>query len=241
MIPFFDNLFASHNYVEQNTSQTKNFANELADGSSSILVLIQVCLLKRMWGFSPAQSRRHGGHTGAVPPTDCLCPPKRKLCPPKRGLCPEKTIGLGALERKSRSKLVSFVDLHKFLEWFFFGDHLFLAGKTTWNLAEKPLKIPISAGKSLWIFAPHLIPLIQTGMNFLCPRAPFEFTQNKLLVTPTIYFCPPVTLSWRRAYPSPGCQTVVRLDIFGITDLHVKAQGIELVIVPIAEICPQCN
>ena len=33
---------------------------------------------------------------------------------------------------------------------------------------------------------------------------------------------------------------VSRLDSFGITDLHVEAQGIELVIVPIAIICPQC-
>ena len=89
--------------------------------------------------------------------------------------------------------------------FFFFWDHLFSAGKTTWkipwNFSEdlffwispvwKPLEFLISAGKSLWIFAPHLVPLIQTRINFLCPRAPFEFAQNKLLVPPQNLLLPP--------------------------------------------------
>ena len=96
MIPVFDNLFASHNYVEQNTSQTRNFANELADGSSSILVLIQVCLLKRVWGFSPAQTRRHGGHTGAVPPQLIACAPLNENCAhPSEDCAPKKLLGSG--------------------------------------------------------------------------------------------------------------------------------------------------
>ena len=42
--------------------------------------------------------------------------------------------------------------------------------------AEKSLKFLISAGKSLWIFGLHLVHLIQTGMNFSCPRASLQFT-----------------------------------------------------------------
>ena len=86
-------------------------------------------ITKFLW-FDYKQTRRHGGaYWGRAPPTDCLCPPKRKLCPPKQGLCPEKIIRLGALERKSRPKLVFFVDLK----------------------LEKALEFPISAGKSLEI------------------------------------------------------------------------------------------
>ena len=86
----------------------------------------------------------------------------------------------GFSERKSRPKLVFFVDLHRILGrfwdknlfFFFFGDH------------------QSSAGKFLWIFAPHLVHLIQTRINFSCPRAPLEFTQNKLLVPPQNLFLP---------------------------------------------------
>ena len=41
---------------------------------------------------------------------------------------------------------------------------------------EKQFEFLISDGKSLLIFGLHLVHLIQTGMNFSCPRAPFEFT-----------------------------------------------------------------
>ena len=108
------------------------------------------------------QTRRHGGHTGAVPPQLTACiPPNENCAPPKRGLCPEEINRFGALERKSRPKLVFFVDLklekpleipisaRKSLEisvktFFFvfvFGGHLYSA--------EKSLEFPISAGKSL--------------------------------------------------------------------------------------------
>ena len=73
------------------------------------------------------QARRHtGGHTGAVPPQLTACAPQTKIVPPKRGLCPEEINRFGALERKSRPKLVLFADLK----------------------LEKPLEIPISAGKT---------------------------------------------------------------------------------------------
>ena len=42
-------------------------------------------------------------------------------------------------------------------------------------------------------------------------------------------------------YPLPlVCQTLGKLGFFGIMTLHVEAQSIELVIVPIVGICPQC-
>ena len=148
------------------------------------------------------------------------CPPNGCLCPPKRGLCPEEINRLGGSGAQIEAKLVFFVDWHR-ISWrfwdedlFFFGDHLFSAGKTAWIFdigrkipwnysedfffleitcfrPEKPLEFPISAGKSLAIFAPHLVHLIQSGINFSCPHAPLEFTHNKLLVPPKIYFCPP--------------------------------------------------
>ena len=69
---------------------------------------------------------------------------------------------------------------------------------------EKSLEIPISAGKFLWMFAPHLVHLIQTRINFSCPRAPLEFTQNKLLVPPPKFTsAPPVALCWRRSWNLP--------------------------------------
>ena len=127
------------------------------------------------------QTRRHGGHTRAVPPQLAACPPPQtKIVPPSEDCALKKLIGSGLLERKSRSKLVFFVDWHQIL-WrfwdenlfFFFGDHLFSAGKTAWicdfgpkipcNFSEdlfleiicirpeKPLEFTISAGKSLTI------------------------------------------------------------------------------------------
>ena len=39
---------------------------------------------------------------------------------------------------------------------------------------------------------------------------------------------------------NPVCQTVCQIGFLGIMGLHVEAQGIGSVIVPIAEICPQC-
>ena len=182
-----------------------------------------------------------GGISGPCPPNWLLVPSQTKLCPPSEDCAPKKLTGSGLLERNSRSKLVFFVDWHRIL-WrfwdedlffFFFGEHLFLAGKTAWisdfgrkipcNFsedlffgdhlfsAEKPLKFPILAGKSLWLFAPHLVYLIQTGINFSCPRAPLEFTQNKLLVHPkNLFLPPPVTLFWRRACSGPTYNSVLK-------------------------------
>ena len=92
---------------------------------------------------------------GAVPPQLTACAPPSEDCAPK------KLTGSGLLERKPRSKLVFFVDWHQILwhfwyeDLFFFGDHLFSA--------EKTAEFAISAEKSLWLFAPHLVYFIQTG------------------------------------------------------------------------------
>ena len=124
---------------------------------------------------SSKQSRRHGGHTGAVPP-------KQKLCPPKQGLCPEEINRLGATGVQIEAQIGVFCgltpDFKTFLGWrpFFF--------EITCLRSEKPLEFPISAGTFLLILAPHLVHVIQTGINFSCPRVPLEFTQNQLLVPP---------------------------------------------------------
>ena len=45
-----------------------------------------------------AQARRHGRHSGAVPPQRTACaPPNENCAPPKRGLCPEEINRLGAI------------------------------------------------------------------------------------------------------------------------------------------------
>ena len=72
-----------------------------------------------------------------------------------------------------------------------FGMKTFFFFEITCFWPEKPFEFPISAWKSLWLFAPHLVCLIQTGINFLCPQAPLNFTQNKLLVPPPNLFLPP--------------------------------------------------
>ena len=70
--------------------------------------------------------RNGGGHIGPVLPQVTACAPQTKIVPPKRGLCPEEIKRLGALERKSRPKLVFFVDLHKFLRRFWDEDLFFV-------------------------------------------------------------------------------------------------------------------
>ena len=42
------------------------------------------------------QGRRHGGHSGAVPPEMTACAPKTKIVPPERGLRPEEINRFGA-------------------------------------------------------------------------------------------------------------------------------------------------
>ena len=77
-------------------------------------------------------TRRHGVHSGAVPPPKwLLVPPKRKLCPPPSEDCaPKKLTGSGLLECKSRPKLVFaiaffvvFVDWHR-ISWHILDEDL---------------------------------------------------------------------------------------------------------------------
>ena len=114
-----------------------------------------------------------GGHTGAVPPTGYLCPPnENRAPPPKRGLCPEEVNRLGASGAQIEVQISVFCGLTPDFVTFF-GDHLF------------------SAGKSLAIFALHLVYLIQSGINFSCPRAPLEFTQKNFSCPPKFISAPP--------------------------------------------------
>ena len=95
-------------------------------------------LITNSWLPDPAP---RGANRGRAPQLTACAPPSED-CAPK------KLTGSWLLERKSRSKLVFFVNWHQIL-WsfwdenlfFFFGEHVF----------EKPLKILISAGKSLAI------------------------------------------------------------------------------------------
>ena len=164
------------------------------------------------------------GHTEAVPRQLTACAPPNENCAlPSENCAAKKLTGSGLLERKSRSKSGFFVDWHRIF-WRFWDEDLFffeitcfwpekpleflaISVKTFFFLfleitcfwPEKPLEFPISDGKSLWLFAPHFAYLIQTGINFLCPRASLEFTQNKLLVSPQNLFLPP-----QSRYPGSG-------------------------------------
>ena len=141
-----------------------------------------------------------GGHSGAVFPQMTACaPPNGNCAPPNEDCSPKKLTGSKLLECKSRPKLVFFVDWHR-ISWCFWDEDRFVFFEAPVFSRKKTLEFPISAGKFLWIFAPHLVHLIQTGINFSCPRAPLEFTQNKLLVPPQIYFCPPP----QSRYPAAG-------------------------------------
>ena len=131
-----------------------------------------------------------GAYRGRAPPTGCLCPSKRKLFPPKRGLCPEEINRLGATGAQFKAQISVFCGLTPdFVTFLLWRPFLFL--EITCFRPEKPLEILISAGKSLEIFAPHLVHLIQSEINFSWSRAPLEFTQNKLLVPPQNLFLPP--------------------------------------------------
>ena len=173
--------------------------------------------------YCTADQAPRGAYRGRAPPTDCLCPPKWKLCPSKRELCCEEINRLGASGAQIEVQIRVFCgltpDFLTFLGWrpFFFEitcfwpekplEFLAISVKTFFFLfleitcfwPEKPLEFPISDGKSLWLFAPHFAYLIQTGINFLCPRASLEFTQNKLLVSPQNLFLPP-----QSRYPGSG-------------------------------------
>ena len=71
-----------------------------------------------------SQARRHGGHSGAVPPQMTACaPPNVNRVPPSEDYAPKKLTGSGLLECKSRPKtpklvftgriFVNFVDSHR--------------------------------------------------------------------------------------------------------------------------------
>ena len=145
-----------------------------------------------------------GGILGPCPPTGCFYPPNENCAPPSEDCASKKLPVSGLLERNARPEVVFFVDWHWTL-WrfwdenlffiFFFFEIFFCFLEIIGFRPVKPLEIPIAAGKSLEIFAPHLVHFIQSGIKISCPPAPLGFTQNKLLVPPKIYFCPPVTLS----------------------------------------------
>ena len=157
-----------------------------------------------------SQTRCHVGHTGAVPAQTKTVPPLSEDCALK------KLTGSGLLECKLRPKLVFFVDWQRILWRFwdedhFFEDHLFSASKTAWicnfgrkifcNFSEDLFfwRSPVSGRKIPLNLCFSPCSLDPDWDKFLVPRALLEFTQNKLLVPPKIYFCPPVTLSWRWA------------------------------------------
>ena len=149
-----------------------------------------------LWGFSQdlpakyrwrkkkshhlsAQTWRHGGaYRGRAPQLAACAPPNENCVPPCKDCAPKKITVSGLLERNSRPKLVFFVNWHWILwrfwdedlfSFFFFWRSFFYFLEITCFRPEKPLEIPIAAGKSLEIFAPHLFHFIQSGINFSCP------------------------------------------------------------------------
>ena len=180
--------------------------------------------------FESRQTRRHlGAYWDRAPPNENCAPPSEDCAPKKiTGSWLLECKSRSKLVFASVI-FVLFVDWHR-ISWYSWDEDLFFleitcfrpekplefpisAGKSltisvrtfffleiTCFRPEKPLKFAILAGKTLWIFGLHLVHLIQTGTNFSCPRAPLEFTQINFSCPPKIYFCPPVALSWRRAW-----------------------------------------
>ena len=94
-----------------------------------------------------SQTRRQGGHTGAVTPQMTACAPQTKVVPPKRGLCPEEINRLGASGVQIEAQIGC-------LLWTDTGFHDVFGMKTffleiTCFRSEKPLEFPIWAGKFL--------------------------------------------------------------------------------------------
>ena len=132
-----------------------------------------------------------GAYRGRAPQMTAYAPPNENCAPPSEDCAPKKLTGSGLLEYKSRPKLVDFMT---FLGWdFFFGDHLFTAGKTAW-ISDSSRKMswnfwkdlflggdhPFSAGKTAWIsdFG-RKIPL-----NLCSSPCSFEPDREKFLVLP---------------------------------------------------------
>ena len=190
-----------------------------------------------------------GGIPGPCPPTDCLCPPNENCASPKRGLCPEEITRLGTSGAQIEVQISVFCgltpDFVTLLGWRpFFWRSPVIGQKNRLNFRfwyenplqfqwrpfffeitcfqpEKSLEFPISAEKYLWLFAPHLVYFIQTGIKFSCPCATLEFTQNKLLMSPKNLFmppshdilapglwwsCPSLPLGWH-CCPNPNCNS----------------------------------
>ena len=114
--------------------------------------------------FCPTRPGATGGaYRGRAHPNDSLCPqkrklcpPKRKLCPPKRGLCPEEINRLGAPRVQIEAQIGvchryfrNFCGLTPDFMTFLGSRPLFF--EITCFRSEKPLELPILAGKSLTI------------------------------------------------------------------------------------------
>ena len=102
-----------------------------------------------------------GGIPWPCPPNECLCPPKRWLCPKKinRNWCYSPVF---SCTRTGFHEIFG-------IKTFFLGGHLFSAGKTVW-ISELGQKIPLNFRP---FFGLHLVCLIQTGINFSCPRSQY--------------------------------------------------------------------
>ena len=215
--------FCQKNYLKLSSFSEKR--NQLPDpqppaaGGFTSKPSKQSPLIANSWLPDPAP---RGGKPRPCPPNWLLEPPKQKLCPPKRGLCPEEINRLMTSGAQIEVQISFFVDWHQIL-WrfwdedlfFYFGEHVFLAGKTAWNLisAGKPLAISVktffflfgdhlnSAGKTAWISnIGRKIPLTFCSSpclfdpdwdKFLVPPCPSRIHINKLLVPIQNLFLPP--------------------------------------------------
>ena len=137
------------------------------------------------------QTRRHGGHFGAVPPQiSCCAPPKRCVCPQsweKYRKIVRKTWILGGKRGPVRAKtFFFFFGLHLILggetgpvwaETFFFGLHLILGGKTGPVLAKTSFRFGLD--------------FLRDPYDYCAPKASFVFGLHLSLCPPNYCFCPP--------------------------------------------------
>ena len=159
------------------------------------------------------QTRRHGGHTGAVPPQLAACAPLNETCaPPSEDCTPKKLTGLGLLERKSRHKLVYFVDWvdwHRILRRFWDKDLFFfwrspVFGRKNRLIFRFRLENPLKFSSSPCSFDPE-------WDTFLVPPVPLSNSHKINFSCPAkIYFCPPSHailapgLAWCPSWSTPG-------------------------------------
>ena len=151
-------------------------------------------------GASAMQARCQGrAFRGRAFPNDCSCPPEQKLCPPKPGLCPKEMNRLGApgVQMEAKNSQISvyhrnFCGLTPGFLLLLGRRPFFLSSPKNSRKIEKILRRPFFCS-SPFSFDPH-------SNKLLVPPWPVRIHINKLLVPPKIYFCLPVTLSWRRAW-----------------------------------------